>query len=115
MDCVQILGLGTDTGDTTPSVLLFFDHLRFLFNVGEGFQRFCVQHRVKLAKTSGIFVTRTSTEAAGGLPGELPLKGSPTPETMCIVQSYAVKYLVSEITGLCPRQFGMKCSQGNKC
>ena len=66
---VQILGLGTDTGDTTPSVLLFFDHLRFLFNVGEGFQRFCVQHRVKLAKTSGIFVTRTSTEAAGGLPG----------------------------------------------
>ena len=67
---LQILGLGTDTGDTTPSVLLFFDHLRFLFNVGEGFQRFCVQHRIKLAKTSGIFVTRTTTEAAGGLPGE---------------------------------------------
>ncbi len=39
----QVLGLGTDTGDTTPSVLLFFDNLRFLFNVGEGFQRFCVQ------------------------------------------------------------------------
>ena len=41
----QVLGLGTDTGDTTPSVLLFFDNLRFLFNVGEGFQRFCVQVR----------------------------------------------------------------------
>ena len=39
----QVLGLGTDTGDTMPSVLLFFDNLRFLFNVGEGFQRFCVQ------------------------------------------------------------------------
>ncbi len=58
-----------DTGDTVPSVLLFFDNLRFLFNVGEGFQRFCVQHRVKLSKTNGIFVTRTSTDAAGGLPG----------------------------------------------
>ena len=78
LDPAQVLGLGMDTGDTTPSVLLFFDNLRFLFNVGEGFQRFCVQHRVKLSKTNGIFVTRTSTDAAGGLPGvaRVPLRAS---------------------------------------
>ena len=59
-------------------MLLFFDNLRFLFNVGEGFQRFCVQHRVKLSKTNGIFVTRTSTDAAGGLPGAARFR-SPVP------------------------------------
>ncbi|KAK9811324.1 hypothetical protein WJX72_001848 [[Myrmecia] bisecta] len=68
---VQVLGPGTDTGDTTPSVLLFFDRQRYLFNVGEGFQRFCVEHKIKLAKASAILMTRVSTEAAGGLPGML--------------------------------------------
>lgn len=43
---------------------------RYIFNVGEGFQRFCVEHKVKLAKMSGILATRVSTEAIGGLPGE---------------------------------------------
>jgi len=56
----QVLGLGTDTGDTTPSVLLFFDNLRFLFNVGEGFQRFCVQvcHRA----SSLVFLCASLTQ-----------------------------------------------------
>ena len=54
---VQVLGLGTDTGDSAPSVLLFFDHYRFLFNAGEGFQRFCVQHRIRMGKTTAIFGT----------------------------------------------------------
>ncbi|KAM6595021.1 hypothetical protein CsatA_002724 [Cannabis sativa] len=31
----QILGTGMDTHDTLPSVLLFFDNLRFIFNAGE--------------------------------------------------------------------------------
>lgn len=31
----QILGTGMDTQDTSPSVLLFFDHQRFIFNAGE--------------------------------------------------------------------------------
>ncbi len=66
---MQVLGLGTDTGDSAPSVLLFFDHYRFLFNAGEGFQRFCVQHRIRMGKTSAIFGTRSTTQALGGLPG----------------------------------------------
>lgn len=32
---LQILGTGMDTQDTSPSVLLFFDHQRFIFNAGE--------------------------------------------------------------------------------
>lgn len=31
----QVLGTGMDTQDTSPSVLLFFDKQRFIFNAGE--------------------------------------------------------------------------------
>lgn len=66
---VQVLGNGTDTGDTCPSVLLFFEQQRFVFNVGEGFQRYCFQHKIKLGKVKHFFLTRMSTEACGGVPG----------------------------------------------
>jgi hypothetical protein len=72
---LQVLGVGTDTGTSVPSVLLFFDRQRFLFNAGEGFQRFCVEHRIKLAKVSGVLATRTTTEATGGLPGTKSIRG----------------------------------------
>ena len=32
---LQIMGTGMDTQDTSPSVLLFFDKQRFIFNAGE--------------------------------------------------------------------------------
>lgn len=66
---VQVLGNGTDTGDTCPSVLLFFEQQRFVFNVGEGFQRYCFQHKIKMGKVKHFFLTRMSTEACGGVPG----------------------------------------------
>ncbi|KAF6171209.1 hypothetical protein GIB67_001924 [Kingdonia uniflora] len=53
---VQILGTGMDTQDTSPSVLLFFDNQRFIFNAGE------IDH---------IFLSRVCSETAGGLPGLL--------------------------------------------
>ncbi|XP_033515467.1 tRNAse Z TRZ4, mitochondrial isoform X2 [Nicotiana tomentosiformis] len=53
---VQILGNGMDTQDTSPSVLLFFDNRRFLFNVGE---------------IDDILLSRVCSETAGGLPGLL--------------------------------------------
>ncbi|XP_039143394.1 tRNAse Z TRZ4, mitochondrial-like isoform X3 [Dioscorea cayenensis subsp. rotundata] len=68
---VQILGTGMDTQDTSPSVLLFFDNQRFIFNAGEGLQRFCTEHKIKLSKIDHIFLTRVSSETAGGLPGLL--------------------------------------------
>ncbi|MCD7453414.1 tRNAse Z trz4, mitochondrial [Datura stramonium] len=68
---VQILGTGMDTQDTTPSVLLFFDKQRFIFNAGEGLQRFCTEHKIKLSKIDHIFLSRVCSETAGGLPGLL--------------------------------------------
>ncbi|KAF0917529.1 hypothetical protein E2562_020907 [Oryza meyeriana var. granulata] len=66
---VQILGTGMDTQDTSPSILLFFDKQRFIFNAGEGLQRFCTEHKIKLSKIDHIFFTRVCSETAGGLPG----------------------------------------------
>ncbi|XP_057982112.1 tRNAse Z TRZ4, mitochondrial-like isoform X2 [Malania oleifera] len=68
---VQILGTGMDTHDTLPSVLLFFDEYRFIFNAGEGLQRFCAEHKIKLSKIDHICLTRACSETAGGLPGLL--------------------------------------------
>ncbi|KAJ1685066.1 hypothetical protein LUZ63_016456 [Rhynchospora breviuscula] len=66
---VQILGTGMDTQDTSPSILLFFDKQRFIFNAGEGLQRYCSEHKIKLSKIDHIFLTRVCSETAGGLPG----------------------------------------------
>ncbi|KAL7162496.1 hypothetical protein ACSBR2_042899 [Camellia fascicularis] len=68
---VQIMGTGMDTQDTSPSVLLFFDKQRFIFNAGEGLQRFCTEHKIKLSKIDYIFLSRVCSETAGGLPGLL--------------------------------------------
>ncbi|RZC51311.1 hypothetical protein C5167_019734 [Papaver somniferum] len=68
---VQVLGTGLDTQDTSPSVLLFFDRQRFIFNAGEGLQRFCTEHKIKLSKIDHIFLSRVCSETAGGLPGLL--------------------------------------------
>ncbi|ERN15071.1 tRNAse Z TRZ4, mitochondrial [Amborella trichopoda] len=68
---VQILGTGMDTQDTSPSVLLFFDKQRFIFNAGEGLQRFCTEHKIRLSKIDHMFMTRVCSETAGGLPGLL--------------------------------------------
>ena len=61
--------LGTCTSDSSPSVLLFFDDKRYLFNAGEGSQRFCCEHGVKLSGIRSIFLTNLSWDRIGGLPG----------------------------------------------
>ncbi|PIA44311.1 hypothetical protein AQUCO_01700130v1 [Aquilegia coerulea] len=67
----QILGNGMDTQDTSPSILLFFEKQRFIFNAGEGLQRYCTEHGIKLAKIDHILLSRVCSETAGGLPGIL--------------------------------------------
>ncbi len=37
--------------------------------MGEGFQRFAMQHQIKLNRLTDILLTRNGSEAAGGLPG----------------------------------------------
>ena len=66
---IQVVGLGTDTGDAVPGALLFFDRRRLLFNSGEGLQRYAIEHGLKLAKLSDVLLTRLTPDASGGLPG----------------------------------------------
>ena len=65
----QVLGLGSDVADTVPSILLFCESRRYIFNIGEGFQRYCGEHKVKLGKLGPILLTRPTIEAFAGLPG----------------------------------------------
>lgn len=57
-------------GDSSPALLVATESHRYLFNAGEGLQRFCMEHRVRLSRVDGIFVTRVCNETMGGLPGE---------------------------------------------
>lgn len=45
---------------------------RFLFNVGEGTQRLCMEHGIRVTKTEHLFFTHLSSDTLGGLPGEGP-------------------------------------------
>lgn len=81
---VQIMGTGLDTQDTSPSVLLFFDNQRIVFNAGEGLQRFCVEHKIKLSKIDHLFLSRVCSETAGGLPGLLLTLAAMGEVGMCV-------------------------------
>ncbi|XP_030526385.1 tRNAse Z TRZ4, mitochondrial isoform X2 [Rhodamnia argentea] len=92
---VQILGTGMDTQDTSPSVLLFFDHQRFIFNAGEGLQRFCTEHKIKLSKIDHIFLSRVCSETSGGLPGLLLTLAGIGDEGMSVSVKLALQYQCS--------------------
>ncbi|GLC37922.1 hypothetical protein PLESTF_000610300 [Pleodorina starrii] len=61
--------LSVDVDHTSPSVLLFFNNERYLFNAGEGIQRLFREHKIKITQIDQYFITRVSTETLGGLPG----------------------------------------------
>eukprot|EP00741_Cyanophora_paradoxa_P019588 tig00021133_g18909.t1 len=63
--------LGTDTADTTPGCFLFTDRQRYLFNVGENTQRFCLEHGVRPTKINHVFLSDITPESSAGLPGML--------------------------------------------
>ena len=58
--------LGTGAGEVSPSLLLFTDTQRYLFNCGENMQRLCNEHHLRLRKLSNVFLTRTSWTNLGG-------------------------------------------------
>jgi ribonuclease Z len=66
---IQFLGSGT--GDSGPTILLWFDKKRYLFNCSEGTQRFCSEYHVKPSKLDTFFFTRLTWENVGGLAGIL--------------------------------------------
>ena len=63
--------LGTGGGELKPSLFLFTDSKRYLFNCVENVQRFCNEYRVRQSKLSNFFVTRLAWDNVGGLPGQL--------------------------------------------
>ena len=66
---VQVLGTGAN--NLAPSLLVRTIRGNYLFNAGDGLQRFFVEHKVKMGKIKGIFLTDLSSETIGGLPGAL--------------------------------------------
>ena len=64
---LQLLSL--DTVGSSPSVVVATENSRFLFDSGEGIQRLCVEHRARIAKLEGVYLTRLCPETIGGLPG----------------------------------------------
>ncbi|KAF4360997.1 hypothetical protein F8388_016806 [Cannabis sativa] len=89
--------------DTSPSVLLFFDRQRFIFNAGEGLQRFCTEQKIKLSKIDHIFLSRVCSETAGGLPGLLlTLAGVGEGLSVCVWGPSDLKYLVDAMRSFIP-------------
>lgn len=72
---VTIAGTLTACGQETLATnihQLYPTKFRFLFNIGEGTQRLCMEHKIRLAKAEHAFFTRLSTDTLGGVPGEGP-------------------------------------------
>ena len=64
---LQVLGVGSS--EVFPSVTLFTDSQRYLFNCSENTQRVCSEHKVRLGKLQNVFFTRLKWQNVGGLPG----------------------------------------------
>ncbi|XP_056609441.1 zinc phosphodiesterase ELAC protein 2-like [Triplophysa dalaica] len=78
---VQVLGAGSR--DNGPSLYVFSEYNRYLFNCGEGTQRLMQEHKVKIARLDNIFLTRMRWETVGGLSGMiLTLKDTGVPEVV---------------------------------
>ena len=71
MPLVTVEVLGVSPSETEPTVLLTVDGCRYVFNVSEGVQRFCMEHKVRLKKSRGIFLSSMSSAHTGGVPGML--------------------------------------------
>ncbi|KAL5019028.1 hypothetical protein ScPMuIL_004750 [Solemya velum] len=64
---VHVIGSG---GRATPrSVMISTDHVRYLFNCGEGTQRIATEHHLKVSRLENIFITNKTWDNVGGLLG----------------------------------------------
>jgi ribonuclease Z len=64
---VQIISCGT--ADSDPCVVIGTEHERHLFNVGEGIQRLCMEHKVRANRFENIYLSHIGADTVGGLPG----------------------------------------------
>ena len=62
--------LGTGGSETPPSLFLFTDSERYMFNCGDNVERFCLEHKIRLLRLRNVFFTRNDwSSCTGGLPG----------------------------------------------
>ncbi|KEP63987.1 UNVERIFIED_CONTAM: ribonuclease z, putative [Hammondia hammondi] len=54
-----------------PSLQIFVEGNRLLFNAGENVQRFHLEHKLHLARTTDVFLTSVAAATSAGLPGLL--------------------------------------------
>lgn len=66
----DVRAVTTPSSDTDLSLLVTFDHAKYLFNCGEGTQRSFVQSRTSMRKLEGIYMTSANLDVIGGLPGK---------------------------------------------
>lgn len=64
---VEVLGAGND--DAAAGLLLFFDDARYLFECGDGTQRYCTERSVRLGRLRSICLTSLAAPSIGGLMG----------------------------------------------
>ena len=73
--CVEVRVLASGTWDAPPSLLITCeraDRFAYLVNAGEGLQRFCVEHKMRLVgMLQRVLFTRLTWNTVGGLPGLL--------------------------------------------
>lgn len=62
--------LCADNVDSTACTVVATDSYRILINCGEGVQRLCVEHKIRLGKISAILFTEFSPKTCLGLPGK---------------------------------------------
>jgi ribonuclease Z len=61
--------LCTEAIDSTACVVIGTDSYRIIVNCGEGVQRLCVEHKIRLGKVSHVLTTNAGPQYSFGLPG----------------------------------------------
>lgn len=64
---IQILS--SQSALSTPSLFMFFDSSRYIFNSGDCVQRIANEHKIRLSKMKNVFITSINPNTVGSLPG----------------------------------------------
>lgn len=92
--------VGTETGDTTPSILLHNQYASYIFNCGENLSRSFQAAKTDLSSLQRVFLTQLTARAIGGLPG------------LCLTFGSSLAQLDIQASTHCQRGQGLQCVQG---
>jgi ribonuclease Z len=72
MSSLSVLVLANETrADSSAAFVIASEQRRYLVNCGEGTQRLCAEHGVKLSRLTHVLLTSTAWHCVGGVPGAL--------------------------------------------